>query len=89
MVQTTQSFIPSMDVWLAVFFGVGLLLLGAGIGGVVFYFFKKNSQVRMEEEAEERVVRRLAEEERSQRIILLEEKDNWYKDEAQDTPYLG
>ena len=83
MVDTTQSFIPSMDVWLAALFCAGLLLLGAGVGFWVFHFLKKSSQARMEEEAEKRAARRLAEEERSQRISILEEKDSWYKARAE------
>ena len=65
--------------WLAALFCAGLLLVGAGIGFLVFHHLKKSSQARMEEEAEKLAARRLAEEERSQRISILEEKDNWYK----------
>ena len=79
MADKTQSFIPAMDVWLAALFCSGLLLVGAGIGFLVFHQLKKSSQARMEEEAEKRAARRLAEEERSQRISILEEKDYLYK----------
>ena len=83
MIETTQSFIPSADVWLAALFGSGLLLLGVGIGCSIFYYLKRSGQARAEAEAEERVARRMAEEERTQRIALLEEKDDWYQSRSE------
>jgi ribonuclease Y len=82
MLDTTQSFIPT-DVWLAALYGLGLLLIGAGLGFFISYYLRKNDQARVEEEAGERAARRLAEEERTQRLALLEEKDTWYKTKSE------
>jgi len=82
MLDTTQSFIRT-DVWLAALYGLGLLLIGAGLGFSIGHYLRKNDQARFEEEAEERATRRLAEEERTQRLSLLEEKDTWYKTKAE------
>jgi ribonuclease Y len=82
MLDTTQSFIPT-DVWLAALYGLGLLLIGAGLGFFISHYLRKNDQSRVEEEAGERAARRLAEEERTQRLALLEEKDTWYKTKSE------
>ena len=79
MVDIAQSFIPIMDVWLAVPFGAGLLFVGMGIGFSVMHHLKRGSQARIEKEIEDRLSRKLAEENRSQQIDFLEEKDNWYQ----------
>ena len=79
MVDIAQSFIPIMDVWLAVPFGAGLLFVGMGIGFSVVNYLKRGSQARIEKEIEDRLSRKLAEENRSQQIDFLEEKENWYQ----------
>ena len=79
MVDIAQSFIPIMDVWLAVPFGAGLLFVGMGIGFSVMNHLKRGSQARIEKEIEDLLSRQLAEENRSQQIDFLEEKDNWYQ----------
>ncbi len=79
MFEFTLSGTQSIPVWPAVLYGLGSLILGAGVGFLVSHLLKRSTVARVEEEADERALKRLAEEERTQRLAFLEEKDTWYK----------
>jgi ribonuclease Y len=64
------------------FYYLGMLAAGGVLGYLLCQLLKKNTLAQLEQEAQQRAERRLAEEERAQRLHLLEEKDQWYKQRA-------
>jgi ribonucrease Y len=73
----------SMPELLIALSGLGGLLVGGGLGLLIYHQFKKSTLNLLKQEVEERVMRQLAEEERTRRLGLLEEKDSWYRVKSQ------